>query len=274
MPLIMKKPRLFIGCSVESLSMADAINESMDHTNEVTIWRNGTFSLSNNTIDDLVKMASSVDFAVFIFSPDDLLTIRTEQKKVVRDNVIFELGLFIGTIGKERCYIVKPRGIELHLPTDLLGMTTADYEPNRSDKDLTSALNVACTKIKREVERHGLINNNSQVFKPNQPVNITVSNDLTDIDFCFLSLLIATYTQSPEGWPLWSIKNKSGIDDKRIDLSAIKLERLGYIEKENTFDNFDQIYYAYSITNSGIEMLLKDESKVVMISESDKDLPF
>src|SRR5688572_13296546 len=98
-----RKPRIFIGSSVESLTIADAINENLDHNFEVTIWRNGTFDLSNNTIDSLIKKASTVDFAIFIFSPDDLIIIRNEEKRIVRDNVVFELGLFIGTIGKERC---------------------------------------------------------------------------------------------------------------------------------------------------------------------------
>lgn len=111
-----RKPRIFIGSSVESLPIADAINQNLDHSSEVTIWRNGTFNLSSTTIDSLVLKASSVDYAIFIFSPDDISIIRNIEDKVVRDNVIFELGLFIGTIGKERCYIVKPRNTELHLP--------------------------------------------------------------------------------------------------------------------------------------------------------------
>ncbi|MBC3539257.1 TIR domain-containing protein [Rufibacter sediminis] len=275
----MKKPRLFIGCSVESLNIADAINENMDHTLEVTIWRNGTFSLSNNTIDDLVKMASSVDFAVFIFSPDDLLTIRAEQKKVVRDNVIFELGLFIGKIGKERCYIVKPRGVDLHLPTDLLGMTTADYEPNRSDNDLTSAVNVACNKIKREVERLGLLNS-TLLYKAENQLTHIVNNNLSDIDFRVLSSLISTYTQAPVGWPIWTIKNNiREINDNQIDLCVIKLERLGYLEKENAVENFDNVFYAYKLSQSGIEYLLQNESKVSALPSlnddlSNDDLPF
>ncbi len=270
----MKKPRLFIGCSVESLNIADAINENMDHSAEVTIWRNGTFALSNNTIDDLVKMANSVDFAVFIFSPDDLLVIRAEQKKVVRDNVIFELGLFIGTISKERCYIIKPRGIDLHLPTDLLGMTTADYEPNRSDNDLTSALNVACTRIKREVEKLGLFKS-TKLYSSDNQVHYTVPSHLSEIDFKILSSLIFTYTQAPEGWPIWNIKNMmKKISENQIDLSIIKLERLGYLEKENAEDSSSHSFYAYKVSQSGIEHLLQNESIVSNLSQPEDDLPF
>lgn len=92
-------------------------------------------------IKDLITKASSVDFAVFAFAPDDLTTIRDHQVAVARDNVVFELGLFVGSTGLERCYIVKPRGVDMHLPTDLLGMNTADYVPDRSDNGPAQRLN-------------------------------------------------------------------------------------------------------------------------------------
>lgn len=71
----------------------------------------------------------------------------------VRDNVVFELGLFIGRLGRERCFIVIPKGSEdeIHLPSDLLGITPALYEPNRQDKNLVAALGPAATKITRMI---------------------------------------------------------------------------------------------------------------------------
>jgi predicted nucleotide-binding protein len=75
-----RKPRIFIGSSVEGLPVADAVNLNLDHDIEVTIWRNGTFDLSSTTIDSLMNKAKSVDFALFIFSPDDVAFIRNEKK--------------------------------------------------------------------------------------------------------------------------------------------------------------------------------------------------
>eukprot|EP01041_Mallomonas_annulata_P031142 gene31142-53399_t len=92
-----------------------------------TIWRNGTFKLGSDGLGDLIKKSSAVDFAVFVFTPDDITTMRNKEVIVARDNVVFELGLFIGALGKDRCYVVKPRGIEMHLPSDVAGVTTADY---------------------------------------------------------------------------------------------------------------------------------------------------
>lgn len=144
----MRKPRIFIASSVESLDVADAINVNLDHQAEVTVWKSG-FRLSTSSIDSLVEKAETVDFAIFIFMPDDVAIIRNQEKHVVRDNVLFELGLFSGTLGKQRCFIIKPRDVDLHFPTDLLGLTPADYDGNRSDGDLASAINHPCVLIKK-----------------------------------------------------------------------------------------------------------------------------
>lgn len=189
-----RKPRIFIGSSVESLPIADAVNLNLDHQAEVTIWRNGTFELSSNTIDSLEKKAKSVDFSLFIFSPDDIVIIRNQKKAAVRDNIVFELGLFIGALGKDRCFILKPRGVDLYLPTDLLGMTLADYEPNRSDGDLASAVNHACVLIKQQMEK---LQNLIHVKKPPLPLKDTIETitDLKSIDLSVLKQLLGTFTE-------------------------------------------------------------------------------
>lgn len=268
------KPRVFIGSSVESLPIADAINANLDHDFEVTLWRNG-FDLSTNTVDSLLAKALLVDFAVFIFSPDDLSTIREQQSKVVRDNVIFELGLFIGTIGKERCYIVKPRNTELHFPTDLLGLTTADYEPNRSDQDLPSALNFACTQIKSVAKKNGLTQKSQTLI--HKESRKAVSRPLNDLDIAVLKNLVTTVTSEPCGIGLWSIKQKLGDYGFTVDVSAIKLERQGLIQKENAFHENGEEYYSYKITQDGVDYVLECEldSDISNMSESSSDdLPF
>ena len=265
-----RKPRVFIGSSVESLPIADAINQNLDHQSEVTIWRNGTFNLSNTTIDSLLQKTKSVDYAIFIFSPDDLSIIRNKEEKIVRDNIVFELGLFIGKIGKERCYIVKPRGIDLHLPSDLLGLTTADYEPDRSDGDLASALNYACTLIKKEISRLGLLIV-SDLVKNNKQIIELAEKQLNDIDLKVLGILITSYTESPKGFELWTIKNSVKKEEKYlVDISSIKLERMGLIQKENdcNFDGYE--VYSYKISQDGVDYLLKNETQIFNLLETPK----
>lgn len=261
-----RKPRIFIGSSVESIPIADAINENLDHSAEVTIWRNGTFELSSTTIESLIKKASSVDFAIFIFSPDDITIMRSNEKKTTRDNVIFELGLFIGKIGVNRCFIVKPRGNELHLPSDLLGLTTADFEANRSDGDLASALNHACSQIKKSVKKYGIISN-SIISESKSNYNSKQEIKIKDTDFDILKYLLPTMTEHPDGYDGWTIKKQFKVAPVLIDLSISRLEKIGYIEKRNEVsrgpdDFYDRSYYLYKLSNDGLEYLLENEEKI------------
>lgn len=252
-----RKPRIFIGSSSESLDVADAVNLNLDHKAEVTIWRNGTFDLSSNTIDALANKAKTVDFSLFIFSPDDIAIIRNQQKAIVRDNVLFELGLFIGALGKERCFILKPRGVDLHFPTDLLGVTPADYEPNRSDGDLASSVNHACVLMKQQMEKLHTVESASTGISPPK-ISIDAAN-IKDFDYLVLAQLLSTATSDPEGHMLYQLKNNLKEQSHIVDLAVIRLERVGYIEKRNDSDMNGNEFYTYKITPQGIELLLENE---------------
>lgn len=160
----MQKPRLFIGSSTESLDTAYAAQEALEHDAEVTVWTQGIFDLSKYTLDALVDTLDTVDFGLFVLSPDDVVTIRDETKRTARDNVVFELGMFIGRLGRERAFILVPRGgAELHLPTDLLGMTPALYEADRTDGNLLAALGPATNKIRKALKTMGAFAQTAEV---------------------------------------------------------------------------------------------------------------
>lgn len=128
----MAKPRVFIGSSVESLDVSYSVQESLEYDLEATVWTQGIFQPSRYVMEDLINALAESDFALFVFAPDDVLMVRDEEKKVVRDNVVFELGLFIGRLGRERCFIIVPRDSdELNLPSDLLGLTPLSYDADR-----------------------------------------------------------------------------------------------------------------------------------------------
>jgi hypothetical protein len=59
-------------------------------------------------IQSLADELANSDFGVFVFSPDDRTRLRDKTHSTVRDNVIFELGLFVGRLGIERSFIVVP----------------------------------------------------------------------------------------------------------------------------------------------------------------------
>ena len=118
-----KKPSLFVGSSSESLDVAFAVQKNLDADAEVTVWNQGIFELSKFSLESLDEALDNTDFGVFVFSPDDITRVRDIEFQTVRDNVVFELGLFIGRLGRRKSFLIMPRGIsDFHLPSDLLGI--------------------------------------------------------------------------------------------------------------------------------------------------------
>ncbi|MEO8326190.1 MAG: nucleotide-binding protein [Nitrospirota bacterium] len=147
------KPRVFVGSSTEALEVAHAIQENLEHDALCKVWTQGIFDLSGSALDNLLNASLNFDFAVFVFQPDDITKIRASTAKTVRDNVVFELGLFIGKLGKEKVYFLVPAKSEgMHLPTDLLGIIPGSYDPPETNGDLLAALGPFCNKIRRQIK--------------------------------------------------------------------------------------------------------------------------
>ena len=146
------KPRVFIASSAESLEVALAIQADLVDVAEVTVWNQDLFDLSEYTLERLLEILPKMDFGVFVFAPDDEVNLRGQHHPATRDNVIFEMGLFTAKLGKDCVVIVKCRDIEnFRMPSDLAGLSTADYEGHRSDDNLAAALGPACRKIRRKI---------------------------------------------------------------------------------------------------------------------------
>ena len=149
------KPKVFIGSSRERLNVAEAIKHNLERTSEAQLWSEGVFELSNTTIGSIEKKLDTADFAIMVLGADDVAVSRGAETRAPRDNVVFELGLFMGRLGRERVFFViendQERGIKL--PSDLAGVTAATY--SRSD-DLKKALGAACTMIRDQMSSSGL----------------------------------------------------------------------------------------------------------------------
>lgn len=152
------RPSVFIGSSAESLDAARALQSLLDRDCEVSVWSNGVFGVGASTLSSLVQATVTSDFAIMVVNADDVTIARAAQHPTARDNVVFELGLFLGALGQERCFMVYDRTKPPNLPTDLLGVTPATYEPHRSG-DMESALGAAATSIRGAIRRIGLRTN-------------------------------------------------------------------------------------------------------------------
>jgi predicted nucleotide-binding protein len=104
-PGTIDRPRVFIGSSTEGLAIAEAIQLGLDSVAECTLWTQATFQLGQATIESVVDASLSFDFAILVLTPDDSTDKRGNIAASPRDNILFELGLFTGTLGRARTFI-------------------------------------------------------------------------------------------------------------------------------------------------------------------------
>ena len=149
------RPAIFIGSSRESLKASEAIQILLDPHCEVELWNQGVFGLTQGSLESLVGAVGKYDFAILVLGADDMTVSRGSQQMTARDNVIFELGLFLGGLGRDRTFLIYDRNTPPVLPSDLAGVTAATYEPHSSG-NLEAALGAACGRIRNQIERLGV----------------------------------------------------------------------------------------------------------------------
>lgn len=147
------KIKIFIISSAEALEIARTIQNAFEYDFTVVVWTDGVFRASWYPIESLERQLDESDFAIAVAQPDDITESRGKSSATARDNVIFELGMFIGRIGRQRSFLVEPRGEEAKLPSDLSGITALSYKYNPND--LAAAVAPACNRIRNIVRELG-----------------------------------------------------------------------------------------------------------------------
>ena len=151
------EPVIFIGSSGEGLAVAKAIHRCLQRYPYVAkLWTQGVFECSHTTIEDLMRATTQTDFAILVLTADDVTRSRGRAKPAPRDNVIFELGLFMGALSRERTYIVAPKGLDLKIPTDLLGVTSLLFQRRRG-RTLPRNLQSVTRQIRKLINKYGPI---------------------------------------------------------------------------------------------------------------------
>ena len=149
----MARPKLFIGSSKQSVDVANLVADRLqaDDCAEVRVWDEGIFSLNQGFLERLLGILVEFDFAVLIWAADDVTESKGESKASPRDNVIFECGLFMGALGRERVFIVHDQSIEVKIPSDLAGVSLATFDGALVANDGEAAVRRACNLIKKEI---------------------------------------------------------------------------------------------------------------------------
>lgn len=200
-------PSLFIGSSAEGLEVATHLQAELDYVCEPTVWTQGVFGPGGTTLTSLLNVVDKSDFAVLVATADDTVTLRGDSYPVARDNVIFELGLFLGALGPERVFIVQPRGQDVKLPSDLAGVTTLTYRPERQDGNLSAALGPCSTAIRQRIISLGLRTARASIKGMNTDVSrrgLTRAEELAELERELDAIVRAAESQG------WQVKTRSG----------------------------------------------------------------
>jgi predicted nucleotide-binding protein with TIR-like domain len=159
------KPSLFVGSSSESRFVAEAVQRNLSADVDVTLWTQVGFDLSKSTLSTLLREVRRYDYAAFVFAPDDVVRLRKQSLLATRDNVMFELGMFMSVLGPERCFFLVPRTEKpFRIPTDLTGLTAAEYEAGSDEGDLDARLRVACSAIAESIRRASRLSGEWQLY--------------------------------------------------------------------------------------------------------------
>lgn len=146
-----ERPRLFIGSSAEGLPIARAVEAGLAYDDvDVTLWTSDVFAPTRQTLEALEALLPETDFALLVLTADDVVRSRGRQGWAPRDNLVFELGLFCGALGRGRSYMLLPREKSLKLPSDLLGLTPILLKPG-TEAELPSRVGPVCTTLRSSI---------------------------------------------------------------------------------------------------------------------------
>jgi hypothetical protein len=92
-------------------------------------------------------MANYFDFGVFVATADDLTLKGGKMIIEARDNVILEMTLFLGALGRDKSFLLVEKGTDL--PTDFSGI----FQPRFVKTDADS-INSACAELYEKIEEY------------------------------------------------------------------------------------------------------------------------
>ncbi|MBI3479086.1 MAG: nucleotide-binding protein [Nitrosomonadales bacterium] len=122
---------IFVGSSSEAAKYYEHVCSTLEEQgHDVRGWKS-SFHKGEGFLASLLRMAEEVDAALLVATPDDVLHRRGEHNRVLRDNVLFEAGLFVGALGALSAGIVVAGSDALLLPTDLAGISTLSFREDQ-----------------------------------------------------------------------------------------------------------------------------------------------
>lgn len=140
------RTRVFLISASEGKDIADRIVAYFEDWDfEIVPWyAEGFFPPSGFTLPTLEKALPDFDHAIAVATTDDITISRDKKQRSMRDNVLFEAGLFMGRLGRERVVIIEPEHvqdeggeqIDKKTPSDFFGMHTVRVDEKNLEQKL------------------------------------------------------------------------------------------------------------------------------------------
>ena len=109
-----EKVRIFVMASAPSHSTAHELKRILTAEGlHVALWEEGAFRGGSYSIENLERQLDQADLAVAI-----------AEHGAGHDSIVFELGFFMGRLGRNRTFLVEPRTDQVQLPHELAGVNT------------------------------------------------------------------------------------------------------------------------------------------------------
>lgn len=152
------KRKLFIGSSSEGIEIAREVKQYIEKYCgdwiECVLWNSGSiFSLNISALECLSNASRKFDYGILVATKDDLARIRFKIKRIPRDNVIFEMGMFLGSLGMSRAFMLVESNIKL--PSDYNGITVPIFDKRKKDS-LQKAMDIIVDGIKKTQRSYNL----------------------------------------------------------------------------------------------------------------------
>ena len=146
------KARLIIVSSVENRSIANAVQDDVRGHAEIESLTLDFLRLSSSSISSLTLVLEGIDIGVIILGPDDLASLRHEEFQVARDRVMYQVGLFAGKLGRDRCFVLAPGSADddnrsINIP----GLNICYIDPNKLKSDMKAAIGSVGNEIRLAV---------------------------------------------------------------------------------------------------------------------------
>lgn len=126
-----KKLKIFVASSLEAKEEDKFVRTVLEENNiEAVTWKD-IFHTGEFNLDSLLNITQKIHGAIIISTCDDKIWYRGTESMAPRDNILFEMGLFIKALGTKHVALVfckNENGDSPKIPTDIQGLNVIFFE--------------------------------------------------------------------------------------------------------------------------------------------------